>query len=585
MRVLIVEGSAADAELEARELRQAGFDIDWRRVETLAEIAAALEQFGPELLLCGRRLPGLEDPEALRLLRERAPGLPILVVSASTDEASAVDYMREGAWDFIPKEKLSLLGPAVKRARERARLLAVQSEAQERLRMLEQVGENSPAVVLVTDAKRRIEYVNPAFTKITGYTAEEVQGRKPSFLKSGETAVAKYLEREESLQAGIPWRGEMVNRRKDGSLYAEEQVIFPVRDAAGHTQHLVEIALDISSRREAEASLRRSEESYRALVESMHDAVVAYDVERRLTFANTRFREWFGLGDRDLRDVQLEDLIAPEWRAPLRERHERRRKGEPVSARFECEGLRADGGRLWLEAAISPTFEKGSFAGARVVLRDLTERKRSDLRLRQLSRAVEQSPASIVITDAAGDIEYVNPAFAAVTGYSAEEVLGRNPRILKSGKNPPELYERLWDALTSGLTWQGELLNRKKSGELYWENAAISPLVDEAGRTSHYVAVKQEISDQKRAEAELARRNEELTRFNQLAVGRELRMIELKRQVNELARRLGEPAPYDLAFAEQTSELAVGDHTVGGGGGDDGFSPGNKPLVPGAGGK
>lgn len=126
-------------------------------------------------------------------------------------------------------------------------------------------------------------------------------------------------------------------------------------------------------------------------------------------------------------------------------------------------------------------------------------RRRTEARLRQLSQAVEQSPASVVITDASGAIEYVNPRFTHVTGYKQDEVIGQNPRILKSGQQPPAVYRELWRTLISGADWRGELQNRKKNGTLFWESAAISPLRDRDGRITHYVAVKEDITLQKAA--------------------------------------------------------------------------------------
>ncbi len=126
-------------------------------------------------------------------------------------------------------------------------------------------------------------------------------------------------------------------------------------------------------------------------------------------------------------------------------------------------------------------------------------------RLRKLSRAVEQSPVSVVITDTDGSIEYVNPKFTQVTGYSSDEVLGMNPRILKSGEVSPEVYREMWEMITAGREWRGEFHNRKKNGELFWEFASISPIFDERGQITHFVAVKEEITDRKRTEESLAR--------------------------------------------------------------------------------
>ncbi|MBW1785771.1 MAG: response regulator [Deltaproteobacteria bacterium] len=120
--------------------------------------------------------------------------------------------------------------------------------------------------------------------------------------------------------------------------------------------------------------------------------------------------------------------------------------------------------------------------------------------LRKLSRATENSPASVVVTDKNGTIEYVNPTFSDVTGYSAKEAIGQNPRVLKSGNIPNSFYKDLWDTILSGKTWRGEFLNRKKTGEEFWESASISAIKNDEGEITHFVAVKQDITEQKRAE-------------------------------------------------------------------------------------
>ncbi|MCP4691139.1 MAG: PAS domain S-box protein, partial [Desulfobacterales bacterium] len=123
--------------------------------------------------------------------------------------------------------------------------------------------------------------------------------------------------------------------------------------------------------------------------------------------------------------------------------------------------------------------------------------------LKKLSWAVEQSPVSVIITDKKGAIEYVNPTFTAITGYSREESIGRNPQILKSGKHGPEFYKDLWETILSGKIWTGDMVNKKKSGEEFWERAAIAPLFDESGAITHFVGVKEDITQRKGMEREL----------------------------------------------------------------------------------
>ncbi|MBK6850155.1 MAG: PAS domain S-box protein [Burkholderiales bacterium] len=146
---------------------------------------------------------------------------------------------------------------------------------------------------------------------------------------------------------------------------------------------------------------------------------------------------------------------------------------------------------------------RGKVSGVVVSFADITERHIAEQQLRKLSLAVEQSPAGIVITDVRGQIEYVNPAYSLVSGYSADEVLGRNPRLVRSGLTPPATYTEMWDALSRGEAWRGEFINRHKDGHLYHVHATLVALRDGDGHTSHYLSISEDVTERKRLAAEL----------------------------------------------------------------------------------
>jgi PAS domain S-box-containing protein len=150
--------------------------------------------------------------------------------------------------------------------------------------------------------------------------------------------------------------------------------------------------------------------------------------------------------------------------------------------------------------------------------RELAERKRAEENLRKLSVAVEQNPASIVITDIFGTIEYVNPHFSALTGYSLEEAVGKNPSILKTGETSNEEYKQLWETILAGDEWRGEFHNRKKDGDLYWEQALIAPIRDEDESITHFIAIKEDITERKQLEVQL-RHSQKMDAIGQLAGG------------------------------------------------------------------
>ena len=163
----------------------------------------------------------------------------------------------------------------------------------------------------------------------------------------------------------------------------------------------------------------------------------------------------------------------------------------------------------------------GLYSTQRKRREQLLERRQAEEKLRKLSQAVEQSPALIVITDRSGDIEYVNPAFCAVTGYLAEDIMGQNPRFLKTGQTSAEAYQHLWETITGGETWQGEFCNRKKNGELIWGSACIAPVYDNHGTITHFVAIEEDISERKRQEDEKTKLEDQLQQAQKMeAVGR-----------------------------------------------------------------
>jgi len=172
-------------------------------------------------------------------------------------------------------------------------------------------------------------------------------------------------------------------------------------------------------------------------------------------------------------------------------------------------------GNLETKAKVDTNDEIGGLANAfndmtnnvRVLVNDLEKEidnhKLTADSLRKLSQAIEQSPVSVMITDLNGDIEYVNPEFSRVTGYAAAEVKGKNPRFLKSGHTPPSQFTNMWNSITTGQSWSGELYNKKKNGDLFWENVTISPIKSKDGQSTHYLAIKEDISIRKEYEERL----------------------------------------------------------------------------------
>jgi len=351
--------------------------------------------------------------------------------------------------------------------------------------------------VLVVDAAGHIALANAAARQLFGYAEDELTGISveqlipPRFRSQHAGHRARFIDN--------PDRRPMC-RREDVIALARGGVEVPVEiglapfDFEGERYTFVTVN-DVSRRRQVEEALRESNARYRSLFENMLDGYahcrMIYRDDEAIDFlhltVNPAFARMTGLRDvvgRTFSEVMPGTTATnPEMLANF---DKVVRSGEPVRFDTHVQALDA-----WFSiAAYRPA--PGEFV---VVFHDVTERMRAEEELRKLSLAVAQSPVSIIITGLDGRIEYVNPAFTIASGYNAAEVIGRNPNVLKSGRTPPASYDRLWEALLQGRTWRGEFINRRKDGSEYVEVATISPVRQANGRITHYMAVKEDITE------------------------------------------------------------------------------------------
>jgi len=274
----------------------------------------------------------------------------------------------------------------------------------------------------------------------------------------------------------------------------------------------------------AEKALRESEERYRLIAENTADTISVLDLNLSYMYISPSVQKLRGFSADEAIQQSLDQVFTPASLQIVNKTFtehmalEASGKADPHRTEtLELEEYCKDGSTVWVEISVSFLRDANlSPTGLLTVSRDITERKQAEEKLRILSRAVEQSPSSIIITNTEGEIDYVNTKFAKLTGYSPEEVLGQNPRILKSGEMPSDYYQEMWQNLMLGKEWYGEFLNRKKSGELFWELASISPIFDTNGTITHFLAVKEDITDRKQTEEELLNAKEKAEESNRL---------------------------------------------------------------------
>ena len=263
---------------------------------------------------------------------------------------------------------------------------------------------------------------------------------------------------------------------------------------------------------------RVAHEQLVAIIESSDDAILSNDLTGKIISWNRGAERLFGFSSEEVLGRSVGFLLPPERQEEAALIMARLQAGEQV-VHLETNRRSKDGRYLDVLLTISPLGDRrGQVMGASQIVRDITERKRGEGELRKMARVLEQCPVTIVITNLAGEMEYINPAFTKLTGYTKEEALGKNPRLLKSGKTNPETYKRLWDTITAGHEWQGEFLNKAKDGRLYWESSVISPLVNQAGQITQFLAINQDITHKKLLEDKL-RQAQKMEAVGQLAGG------------------------------------------------------------------
>jgi nitrogen fixation negative regulator NifL len=478
--------------------------------------------------------------------------------------------------------------------------------------------------------------VNPAYCRQSGYAREELIGMHVASLEATET-LAMTMERVQRLRQVFSEQFESTHRRKDGSVWHVEVSATYRNDAGGE---FFVFLRDIAERKLAEAKLVASEARLQTLIQTLPDLIWLKDAAGVYLACNNRFEHFFGASeqeivgrtDYDFVDRELADFfrehdrlamakgspsVNEEWitfaddghrellettKTPMvdsqgqligvlgighdiTERKLAEQQQRIAAIAFECQegmfvtdaahvimrvnrafsaitgyapeevvgrtprlfrsgrhdeafyagmmdSLRCAGswtGEIWnrrKNGEVYPQWltitavrdDTGTITHFVATMNDVTARKRVDDELRKLSLAVAQSPVSIVITDLDGRIEYVNPAFSHASGFAAAEVLGKTPRLLRSGRTPQETYADLWATIRAGNVWRGEFINRRKDGSEYRETATVSPVRQPDGRITHYLAVKEDVTGLMRAMADL-RLSEERLRLAKTAAG------------------------------------------------------------------
>jgi len=278
----------------------------------------------------------------------------------------------------------------------------------------------------------------------------------------------------------------------------------PLLDAKGNVVAAIEMVEDISKRLRVEKRIQKSEERFRKVFEEAPLGMVITTVESDIFTVNQTFCQMLGYTQQELMEMRVADITYPEDMPKSREQIGKMLSHESLTIKMDKRYVKKNGQLIWGNITASCFYnEDNTPSYCLAMIEDITQRKQAEEELRKLSLAIEQSPSILVITNIHGKIEYVNPKFTQITGYTASQVIGKNPGILKSGKQSTEFYKALWENILSGKEWRCEIQNKKKDGTLYWESVSISSMKDAKNNITHFIKVAEDITERKRWEESL----------------------------------------------------------------------------------
>jgi PAS domain S-box-containing protein len=394
---------------------------------------------------------------------------------------------------------------------ERKRLdIELQKSEEKYRKLVESVND----VVYKMDSAGNLNYISPSVYNVLGYTCDEVLGKNISEFIDRED-LPNIMKMRNNPSSPLHEYREFRSSGKDGTIHwlrSSTSAIIENGIITGETGSFT----DITERKKAEEKIRESEEKFRMIFENVFDGISIFEedvdpLKRKLIDCNTQYAIMAGRSREEL--LQL-GIVFPLTKNLGENINTARVQGLTGKKAYHgsFSWIRPDGKDNTIEYIARPiTWQGKSYSIG--IDRDMTEYKQKEDKLRKLSQAVEQSPVSIVITDKEGNIEYANPKASETTGYSLEELKGQNPRVLKSGETPVDEYQFLWDSITHGNIWRGIFHNKRKNGELYWEASQITPILNEDGNITSYLALKEDITERKRIQEELVRSED---RFRQV---------------------------------------------------------------------
>jgi len=386
----------------------------------------------------------------------------------------------------------------------------IENERDLTLTRLEKLLDHSDQGVLFENFNSEIEYANNKFCKLfgipdpkifLGMICTDLAEQSKQYFKSPDEFINRInfiLENNEIVLNDVLYLA-------DGRVFERDYIPIFLEDNEKESYWLYR---DVTERKALEQKIKNEEEKFRLIAENTSDGILLINNKSEIEYVSPSYYHQLGFGINDGRpvfdDKDIYNLIHPDDRDELFAQIFDGISQKVDSLKYQYRAKNKDDIYIWREDNTRFIYDNdGNYLKSYVVSRDISERKQFEEEIKLLSKTIEQSPLLVYITDVFGNISYINDNVISVTGYSKSELLGNNPSILKSNLQENFFYNNLWETIKSGHNWTGDFVNRKKNGDLYWQHSLISPILDSKSNITHFVAICEDITAQKKVEKEL----------------------------------------------------------------------------------
>jgi len=467
IRILVIDDEAAIRSLAITVLRQEFPNLHPVEAANALELSQALEGPGFDFVVTDYRLGWSNGIEVLRAVKRRWPDCPVIMVTGSSNEEIAVEAMKAGLDDYVTKSPshFARLTAAARSVMERAR---ARKESTAQLQLHTAALQAAANGIILTEPDGTISWVNPAFTALTGYGPEEVIGKNPRLLQSGKQDPSFYADLWQTISSGNVWAGELINQRKDGTLYHEEMTITPVRDAGGAIRNYIAIKQDITERKQAHEALTETLDMLRAIIHASPVAIAILETDGHVRMWNPAAERIFGWRENEVLGRPLPTI--PPGKEEEHRAFRARVLADNAFTGIEVVRMRKDGAPVNISLSTAPLRNaQGRIWGIMGLMNDITERKMVEMQAKRTERlaALGQLLGGIAH-------ELKNPLFV-VTGrlqLMKEKLAGREYDALADD------IQRVEEAARRMTTTTQRFLSLARPTEPHWSQCSIQSVLD-----------------------------------------------------------------------------------------------------------